>query len=201
MARYQEKETYDDLIEKDKYAAPIPGQSLTDEPGRWAWENPPKITDPDEAVSFVITRFEQSQKTQSAYTKLITAGMPIESLVNTISFGGFVEGQWTVDIAEIIKPPLMSFFIAFADEYQLPYRVFNNPTELEDDGIGDEQTLHLMAERNPRAFEQVQQSIELDLNDMIQKEQGFLGTPPDMGGEEPLPAELPAEPNLEQEIG
>ena len=127
--------------------------------------------------------------------------MPIESLVNTISFGGFVEGQWTVDIAEIIKPPLMSFFIAFADEYQLPYRVFNNPTELEDDGIGDEQTLHLMAERNPRAFEQVQQSIELDLNDMIQKEQGFLGTPPDMGGEEPLPAELPAEPNLEQEIG
>ena len=58
-----------------------------------------------------------------------------------------------------------------------------------------------MAERNPRAFEQVQQSIELDLNDMIQKEQGFLGTPPDMGGEEPLPAELPAEPNLEQEIG
>ena len=47
----------------------------------------------------------------------------------------------------------------------------------------------------------MQQSIELDLNDMIQKEQGFLGTPPDMGGEEPLPAELPAEPNLEQEIG
>ena len=36
MARYQEKETYDDLIEKDKYAAPIPGQSLADEPGRWA---------------------------------------------------------------------------------------------------------------------------------------------------------------------
>ena len=127
--------------------------------------------------------------------------MPIESLVNTVSFGGFVEGQWTVDIAELIKPPLMAFFIAFADEHQLPYRVFNNPTELEDDGIGDEQTLHLMAERNPRAFEQVQQSVELDLDDMIQKEQGFLGTPPDMGGEETLPAELPAEPNLEQEIG
>ena len=31
--------------------APIPGQSLTDEPKNYPWENPPEITDPEEAIA------------------------------------------------------------------------------------------------------------------------------------------------------
>ena len=31
--------------------APIPGQSLTDEPKNYPWENPPEITDPEEGAS------------------------------------------------------------------------------------------------------------------------------------------------------
>ena len=39
--------------------APIPGQSLTDEPNNFAWERPPEITDPDEAVVFHLDRLSE----------------------------------------------------------------------------------------------------------------------------------------------
>ncbi len=29
----------------DPFDVPIPGESLTDEPGKWPWEQPPKYTD------------------------------------------------------------------------------------------------------------------------------------------------------------
>ena len=33
--------------------APIPGQSLTDEPKNWPWENPPEMVDPDEVTFYI----------------------------------------------------------------------------------------------------------------------------------------------------
>jgi len=200
---YQDIQTLDDNIEKDKFAGPIPGQSLTDEPGSRAWERPPEITDPDEAVFFVLEKFEKNEKVQSAYSKLMLAGMPIESIVNTITFGGFVEGKWTVDIAELMKPPLMSFFIAYADEHQIPYRVFNNPSELKRDDISDEQTLTHMADRNPKAFQELHEGLALQAQDTVEKNQGFLGSPPAMDVTADVPIEeTPAlEEMTEQEIG
>ena len=180
MAGFQELPTVDDDVAADKYGGAIPGQSLTDEPGSRTWENPPEITDPDEAVSYVITRFEQNEETQSAYSKLMLAGMPIESIVNTISFGGFFDGKWGVDVAEIIKPPLMAFFVAFADEYGIPYRVFNNPNELKNDGIPDAEVLNLMADRNPKAFNELQEGVAMNAQTIDERNQGFLGAPPPM---------------------
>ena len=39
--------------------APIPGQSLTDEPGNYPWEHPPKTTDPEDALNkFWDTKYD-----------------------------------------------------------------------------------------------------------------------------------------------
>ena len=37
----------------NKFDAPIPGQSLTDEPGNYPWEHPPKTASIEEAMDFV----------------------------------------------------------------------------------------------------------------------------------------------------
>lgn len=190
MPRFQEIKNDDKDIAKRPFDGPLPGQSLTDEPGRWAWEGTPDITDPDEAVLFVVDKFESSKKTQSAYSKLMLGGLPIESIVNTISFGGFMEGKWTVDVAEIIKPPLMAFFISYANEYDIPYKVFNNPNELTDDGVPDDQVLSLMADRNPEAFSQLQEAASMEQQDMEMQNQGFLAPPPSGGEQEMMPEEL-----------
>jgi len=201
MAGFQQIQNEDKDIEKRPFDGPVPGQSLTDEPGSRTWEGTPDITDPDEAVLYVVDKFEGSKKTQSAYSKLMLAGLPVESIVNTISFGGFMEGKWTVDVAEIIKPPLTAFFIAYADEHDIPYKVFNNPNELTDDGIPDDQVLSLMADRNPEAFAQLQEEANMQQQDAEIQDQGFLAPPPMAGGEEEMmpeqltpPVEEPAIP-------
>ena len=195
MPRFQELPTEDNALAQRQFDGAVPGQSLTDEPGRWAWEEPPEITNPDDAVVYVIDRFESSEKTQSAYSKLMLSGMPIESIVNTISFAGFVEGKWTVDIAEIIKPPLMSFFVAYADENEIPYKVFNNPEGLTDDGIPDNQVLSLMADRNPEAFSELEQAAAMQQQDQQNMNAGFLN--PEIGQEQMIAEDMPVEQPIE----
>ena len=50
MERYEEPTI-------NPFDAPIPGQSLTDEPQNYPWEHPPKYTDFMEASTFIWDRF------------------------------------------------------------------------------------------------------------------------------------------------
>ena len=42
--------------EYDVFDATIPGQSLTDEPGRWPWANPPKYPRFEDALNVAMPR-------------------------------------------------------------------------------------------------------------------------------------------------
>ena len=45
-----------ELLQRDPFDAPTPGQSLTDTPNKWQWEKPAEITDVNEAFdSFVAS--------------------------------------------------------------------------------------------------------------------------------------------------
>ena len=72
----------------------------------------------------------------------------------------------------------MAFFIAFADENEIPYKVFNNPKKLNDDGIPDHTVLPLMADRNPEAFAQLQEEANYQEQENMSRQQGFLAEPP-----------------------
>ena len=37
------------LLKRDPFDSPTPGQSLTDTPGKWQWEQPSQIVDVEEA--------------------------------------------------------------------------------------------------------------------------------------------------------
>lgn len=154
----------------DPFDAPIPGQSLADTPGKHNWEKPPEITNVDDALMTVLTRLEDDLKVQKSYDQLITLGMPIESIVNTISFGGFVEGLWAVDVAELLKPPLQAALMLYADEKQLPYRVFNDEgdqMETPADKLTDFEAAEVMKENNPEAFKEVTQAIQQSAENVI----------------------------------
>ncbi len=106
-----------------------------------------------------------------------------------------MEGKWTVDVAEIIKPPLMSFFVAYADEHEIPYKVFNNPEELTNDGIPDNQVLSLMADRNPEAFSELEQAVAMQQQDQQNMNAGFLN--PQISQEQMIAEDMPVEQPIE----
>ena len=145
---------------QDPFDAPVPGQSLTDEPGKWAWEQAPEMVDVDEAVEYVVGSMMDDPEALEQIEKLMMTGMPIESIVNTISFAGFAEGKWTPDVAELIKPPLSAFFIILAKEENIPAVMFNTSDE---ETMPDSQVIAGMREGNPAALEELQkQAIAAD---------------------------------------
>tara|TARA_R110000824_G_C14955086_1_gene651385 strand:- start:96 stop:737 length:642 start_codon:yes stop_codon:yes gene_type:complete len=160
----------------DPFDAPVPGQSLTDEPGKWPWDKPPIMSDPDDAVEYVVQKIEDNQDTKDDIDKFLMAGTPVESIVNTIAFTGFAEGMWNPDIAEIIKFPLSAYFATRAIDQGYPLVMFNNDNPDED--VTDAQVIDTLRENNPQALETVQQLIT-DVNTPTPiTEQSFLDAGP-----------------------
>ena len=157
---------------------PIPGQSLTEEPGSRAYEKPPKIADVDEAVAYIVDKIETSNGGKEELQKQMMAGMPIESIVNTITFSGFTDGQWNPDVAEMIKLPLSAYFMMMAQEENIPVVMFNQDPS-QDQGMSDATVMTHMKEGNPRAFAHLQQQAAMPPEEEPMMPEGFLAMPPE----------------------
>ena len=92
--------------EDNPFDAPVPGQSLTDDPGNYPWEHPPQYTDPIEATEFVWDRLHRPAFTEQVLA-MLDAGIPVEALGRIIIFNGFMEGKWNPDVAFLIAAPVM----------------------------------------------------------------------------------------------
>ena len=165
-----------ETAQKDPFDFPVPGHSLTDEPEKWNWDKPPQTVDPDKAVAKVIERIEKPE-TKEHFLRLMAGGVSVEEIVNTIGLGGFTEGEWSPDVAEIIKPPLAVYFIALAIKNKVPVIAFSKEELKEESSMvskGD--TFKLMKERNPEEFEKVKSTM-LASKGTLQEEQpseGFI---------------------------
>ena len=171
-ARY--KDTALKNVSTDPFDRPVPEQSLTGEPNKWAWEKPPQMTNVDEALVFVMEKIQNSPPTQKNYDKIITMGMPIESITNTIALGGFIEGLWSVDVLELLKPPLMASLMLYAEEKQLPFVPFNNDKPADYNPVLDEMDDYdffaTMAENNPDANSKLKVALEESATQAMKEE-------------------------------
>ena len=69
-------------------------------------------------------------------TKSLSAGVPIELIVDIVVFAGFMEGKYTVDVAELIKPAFFLNLIADARDTGIEPVLFLNiegPEEMSPD--------------------------------------------------------------------
>lgn len=124
-----------------------PGIGMTQDKGKWQWEQPPLISDPDQAVDSVIEQFELAKEN---ILKLMVAGISIEEIVSTTVFNGFMEGKFNPDIAELIKPALSLYLMKLADDVDAPFKLYaeDQPTN----EIDDEELFQVMQQRNPEMF-------------------------------------------------
>jgi hypothetical protein len=97
--------------EFDPFNTPVPGQSLTDEPGNYPWEHPPRQTDP-EVVLENIWRSMTSPEAVEEMIYLLESGMPVEGIARTIVFAGFMEGEFTPDLGFTLSEAIMEMITA-----------------------------------------------------------------------------------------
>ena len=97
--------------EYDPFDAPIPGQSLTDTPGNYPWEHPPKTVDPEEALDKFWNRLTDPEVAEEIII-MMEAGVPVEALARILTFTGFAEGEFTPDVGFLTIEPLMKMIAA-----------------------------------------------------------------------------------------
>ena len=92
---------------------PIPGQSLTDEPGNYPWEHPPQYSDVREARDRIFDGMTQEENAKQLIT-MLASDVPAEAIVRTVLFAGFTEGKWTVDMATLLAPIVLVQVVSMA---------------------------------------------------------------------------------------
>ena len=97
--------------EYNPFDAPVAGQSLTDEPGNYPWEHPPKTTTPEETLDKLWNRLTDPEVAEQMIA-MMDAGVPVEALARVITFTGFAEGEFTPDVGFLVAEPLMKMLAA-----------------------------------------------------------------------------------------
>ena len=109
--------------------APIPGQSLTDQPKNWPWENPPEMADPEEATQHYINKLAD-EEVMDDLSVLLGSDMPVAPFVKTLLTMGVMNGLHSIDVSIIIAPVIHAFIKAAMTSYGIEVRDdIGNPEE------------------------------------------------------------------------
>jgi len=100
---------------------PIPGQSLTDEPKNYAWERPPEITDPNEAVKYHLDRVADPEVIDNVFYAL-DMGMPVKTLTDSMMTGAVAKGMHSIDVGLIVEPLVRRAVMKIADNAGVDYK-------------------------------------------------------------------------------
>lgn len=104
---------------------PIPGQSLTTEPGNRPWENPPKLTTVEEAAEFYIKRLADPEMTNRLMDIVEETQVPISVLSDVITMGGVMQGLHTSDMSILVAPIVITFIKGTAEHMGIEYKLGN----------------------------------------------------------------------------
>ena len=104
------------------FTAPIPGQSLTVEPGSVPWEQPPQYVTIDDVASFYSDKLDNPEAIFELMS-LLEKGMPILTIVNTMVKSSIMKGYHTVDTGFLVTPIIVEIIKTIADLNDVMYTV------------------------------------------------------------------------------
>jgi len=122
------------------FNAPIPGMSLTTEPGNRPWENPPDMTDVEDVLDYYIDRLGDSERTDQ-FLSMIEKNIPINTIVESLVSAGAMNGLHTVESGMLAAPVLSEFLISVAEIEGMEY--VTSPEELSEGKMRPDQSAKL----------------------------------------------------------
>jgi hypothetical protein len=101
--------------------APVPGMSLTTEPGNRPWETPPSMATVEEAIEFYTQRILGNDDAHDDLLEVMEAGIPVRNLANIINKASVMEGKHSLDVGFLVLPVIEELLMAVADTYGARY--------------------------------------------------------------------------------
>jgi len=165
------------------FERPIPGQSLTAEPKSQAFERPPEITDPIEALDAHMDNLAKEGAMEDALY-FLEFGVDLVTLVQGILRGAVMEGIHSIDVSLIIAPVLHEHIKGFADASGVEY----------DEGFENEEGKKVLSYRRDvaRAKEMLKKIKEEDAPEPDVIEEPVKELEPEVEEQEPVKTGLMA---------
>lgn len=101
--------------------APIPGMSLTSEPGNRPWENPPSLVTVEDAMEFYTRRILGTPENYDQVLDIIESGLPIRNVANILMKTSVMEGYHTIDVGILVLPVIEELLMSVADMHDVEY--------------------------------------------------------------------------------
>jgi hypothetical protein len=102
------------------FNAPIPGESLTREPKNAAYERPPEVNDPEDALIFYIDKLTDEQRMGSIIL-LLENGLDVRTITEGVLRKGVYEGIHSIDVSIMIAPAVHEYIKTTADMVGIEY--------------------------------------------------------------------------------
>lgn len=127
---------------------PIPGMSLTTEPGNRPWENPPMIVDVDKAIDYYRERI-LNKENHDAVLDILERGVPVRTFANILQTGAVMKNIHTLDVGFLVMPVIEELTMLVADAYEVNY-VISREDSVRKIGVSGRQARLAVRDANER---------------------------------------------------
>ena len=174
---------------------PIPGQSLTTEPGSVPWERPSVHSDPLDALEMYMEQLSDETVVDDVMD-MVDIGIPIRVVAGVMLSKGVMDGMHTVDTKVLLMPILTAQIKSLADVIGLDYKLTMDDYA-DKDAAAKKKRMNLLSAKLAAKLDKVKgekDGGEIILEDTQQQlEAGNLD-------EAPAPEAAPQEPQAEQPV-
>ena len=129
---------------RNPFNAPIPGESLTQNPDqKFPWEQPPEITDVDTAIKEVFINLVERESLVELLN-ILNNGQPVDEIAQIVAYRGMSVGKYNRDLMLLLLEPIMYLIIAIAEEYEIEPVIYEGM----DKDIADEEDTDAAIQKN-----------------------------------------------------
>lgn len=103
-------------------AQPIPGMSLTSEPGNRPWEQPPMFVELDDVVKYYVEKLTEEDVVENLLD-VMQQDVPLVDVANTMIKAGMMKGIHSVDVGFLTVPIIVELMQTIGDMNDVGYVV------------------------------------------------------------------------------
>ena len=101
--------------------APVPGMSLTTEPGNRPWENPPSMSTVEDAIEFYTKRI-LNEENHDDLLDIVELGLPVRNIANMMQTTSVMKGRHSLDVGFLVLPVIEELIMTVADINGVQYK-------------------------------------------------------------------------------
>ncbi len=121
------------------FEGPVPGQSLTNPPGNYAWEKPPEHVTVKDALDDIYSMFMQKDRLLALVEILAEGTYDIITVTQMVLEQGWRNGKWNTELMLLLAEPTMIIIMAIAEKSGIGnYEIYEGENQELDEDEADQ---------------------------------------------------------------